>query len=114
MTDSDLKVGFTLQQMVISILAVSLFFIAPWLVTLFPKAPPNSVWLVRALAVTLYLTSWRSMSALQLERRLEYRRLAWVEVVEVVSFQSVAVVLAARHYGVWSLVAAALVRRSSA
>jgi len=62
--------------------------------------------------VTLYLTSWRSMSALQLERRLEYTRLAWVEVVEVVSFQSVAVVLAALHYGVWSLVAAALARAS--
>jgi O-antigen/teichoic acid export membrane protein len=109
-TERDLTVGFTLQQIVISILAVSLFVVAPWLVTLFPKAPPNSDWLVRALAVTLYLTSWRSMSALQLERRLDYGRLAWVEVVEVISFQSVAVVLAALHYGVWSLVAAALVR----
>jgi PST family polysaccharide transporter len=109
-TERDLTVGFTLQQIVISILAVSLFVVAPWLVSLFPKAPPNSDWLVRALAVTLYLTSWRSMSALQLERRLDYARLAWVEVVEVISFQSVAVALAALQYGVWSLVAAALVR----
>jgi O-antigen/teichoic acid export membrane protein len=112
LTQRDLTVGFTLQQIVISVLAVSLFVVAPWLVTLFPKAPSNSDWLVRALAVTLYLTSWRSMSALQLERGLEYSRLAWVEVVEVVTFQSVALALAALHYGVWSLVAAALVRAS--
>jgi O-antigen/teichoic acid export membrane protein len=110
LTERDLRVGFTLQQAVISVMAAVIVVAAPWLVAIFPKAPENSEWLVRALAATLYLTSWRSMSALQLERRLQYGRLAWVEVVEVVSFQSLAVALAAAGYGVWSLVAAALLR----
>jgi O-antigen/teichoic acid export membrane protein len=109
-TEHDLRVGFTLQQALISVVAALLFVTAPWLVAAFPKAPDNADWLVRALAVTLFLTSWRSMSALQLERRLQYGRVAWIEVTETVAYQSTAVGAAVAGYGVWSLVAAALVR----
>ena len=65
-------------------------------------------WLVRAMALNLYLKTWRSMSALQLERRLDYKRLAMIEVVERLSYQLVAVVLAVLGFGIWSLVWAVL------
>ena len=110
LTDLDLRVGFTLQQVFTTIIVVLLLVLAPWLTHFYPKAPPETVWLVRALAFNLYLTSWRSMSALRLERHLQYDRLAVIEVVETLVYQGMAVILAVMGYGVWSFVWATMVR----
>lgn len=110
LTELDLRVGFTLQQILITVIVAVLFIAAPWLASLYPKAPPETAWLVRGTAFSLYLTSWRSMSALQLERQMRYERLAWIEVIESVSYQAITVALAVWGYGVWSLVGAALGR----
>jgi O-antigen/teichoic acid export membrane protein len=110
LTERDLQVGFTLQQIMTTVVVLVLLLGAPWVAALYSKAPRETEWLVRALAFSLYLTSWRSMSALQLERRLQYDRLAWIEVMEAVSYQGIAVGLALAGYGVWSLVCAVLAR----
>ncbi len=110
LTDRDLSVGFTLQQIATTIVVLALLLLAPWLVSFYPKAPPETVWLVRTLAFSLYLTSWRAMSALQLERHLRYERIVWVEVVENFSYQIIAVVLAVTGYGVWSFIWATMAR----
>jgi teichuronic acid exporter len=110
LTDQDLRVAFTLQQVLTTCIVSIIFLAAPWLAHFYPKAPPETVWLVRALAAGLYLTSWRSMSALQLERGLRYDILAKVEVVEALSYQGLAVILALAGFGVWSLIWATLVR----
>ncbi len=110
LTERDLQVGFTLQQIATSAIVLLVWIFAPRLAALYPKAPPETVWLVRALAVNLYLTSWRTMSALQLERHLRYNKLAWIEVVETLTFQGLAVIMALRGYGVWSYIGATLAR----
>jgi len=110
LTDHDLRVGFTLQQIITTVVVVGLFAAAPALTRLYPKAPPETVWLVRTLAFNLYLTSWRTMSALQMERQMRYDRLAWIEVIETLSYQSLTVGLAIAGYGVWSFVWATLAR----
>lgn len=110
LTDRDLSVGFTLQQIVTTVIVTALFLLAPWVVSLYPKSPPETIWLVRTLAFSLYLTSWRAISALQLERHLRYERIAWVEVVENFSYQISAVVLAVAGYGVWSFIWATMAR----
>lgn len=110
LTERDLQVGFTLQQVVTSLIVLVLLLCAPQLVALYPKAPPETLWLVRALAFTLYLTSWRTSSALQLERHLRYDRLAVIEVIETLTYQGVAVALALAGMGVWSFVCATLLR----
>lgn len=106
----DLEVGFTLQQIITTAVVGILWCTAPWLAQLFPKAPPETVALIRALAFTLYLASWRTMSALQLERDLQYGALARVEVVEGLLYQGAAVLLAVVGCGVWSFIWAALLR----
>jgi PST family polysaccharide transporter len=110
LTERELRIGFTLQQIVTTVVVAALLLLAPWLAALAPKAPPETVWLVRALALNLYLMSWRSMSALQLERALRYERLARAEVAENLCYQGVAVLLALRGCGVWSFVGAVLAR----
>jgi len=108
--DIDLRVGFTLQQLITTAVVVVLVVAAPWIATLYPEAPPETVWLIRALALSLYMTTWRAMSVLQLERKLNYRPLAWIEVAETVCWQAIAIGLAIAGYGVWSFVFATLAR----
>ena len=110
LTDRDLQVGFTLQQVLTSCVVVILLVAAPKLVALYPHAPPAAIWVVRALAFNLYLTSWRSISALQMERNLRHDQLAWIEAAETLSYQIIAVIMAYHGYGVWSLIWATLVR----
>src|SRR5438552_3939514 len=40
LSQEDLQVGFTLQQAITTTVVLALFFAAPWLVSLYPKAPP--------------------------------------------------------------------------
>lgn len=110
LTDRDLQVGFTLQQVLTTAVVLVVLLSAPLLTLLYPKAPLETVWLVRVLAFNLYMTSWRAMSALKLERQLQYNLLAWIEVVEGVSYQVIAVGLVLTGFGIWSLVWAVLVR----
>lgn len=110
LTNRDLSVAFTLEQ--ISALSIScvLFCVAPILVGLFRNAPPGTVWLVRVLVLSFYLTSWRSISVLQLERQLRFKGLARIEALEVILYQFVAAALALKGLGTWSLVVAVSVR----
>ena len=109
-TDRDIAVAFTMQTALAFAAGAALFAAAPAVAALYPDAPSETAWLVRALAVTLVLTSWRALAALQLERKLSYGRLAWIEVAETTVFQVLAVLLATAGYGVWSLAIAALAR----
>ncbi len=110
LTDRELRVAFTVQQIVTSVVVAALFLASPWVARLYPKAPHETVWLIRVLAFSLYLDSWRSLSVLQLERSLRYRRVAAIEIVEALVYQSLAVGLALAGLGVWSFVIAALAR----
>lgn len=109
-TDYERSVAFTLQQILTVIIVILLWITAPWLASFYPKAPPETAWLIRALAIGLYLSSWRTMSALQLERHLRYTELAIIEVVENLTYQGLAVGLALTGYGVWSFVWATLAK----
>jgi teichuronic acid exporter len=106
--EDDLRVAFTLQQIITGTIVATIMLLAPWLAHFYPKAPPEMPWLVRALALSLFLNSWRTMSKLQLERRLKYDNLAKVEVLESLAYQAIAVVLALTRHGVWSYIYAIL------
>ncbi|MDY3552146.1 oligosaccharide flippase family protein [Gemmata sp. JC717] len=110
LTDRDLQIGFTLQQVLITGVVITLWFAAPYLVELYPDPLPETVWLIRALSFGLYLTAWRAMSAIQLERHLQFGPMARADLAETVSFQVIAVGLVLSGYGVWSFVWATLIR----
>jgi O-antigen/teichoic acid export membrane protein len=109
-TTKDLQVVWTIELIFTSIVCAVVFVSAPAVAALYPDGPGSIEWLLRALAVSLYFTSIRSLSALRLERRLSYDRLAWIEVLETLLFQVIAVGLAVAGLGVWSFVAATLGR----
>jgi len=109
LTDRDLQVAFTMQQALLGLVAVALWVAAPWFASIDPGFGGEAVvWLIRMMALTLFLQSWRSMSVLQMERHLDFSKVAVIEVVESLSYQAIAVTLAVLGFGVWSLVWATL------
>ncbi|MBI4561111.1 MAG: oligosaccharide flippase family protein [Candidatus Rokubacteria bacterium] len=101
--EDDLRTAFTIQQGIVTLFVIGLFVAAPTIVRAYDLAPAHA-WLIRALSVSLFISSFRSMSAVQLERVLRYRRLVPAEVAETLSYQGIALVLAYLGYGVWSLI----------
>lgn len=109
--ERDLQVAFTLQQILLSTVAIIIWSGAPYFLQIYPDLGSDEItWLIRALAITLFLQSWRSLSVLQMERRLDFKKVALVEIVEAISYQGIAVGLALSGWGVWSLVSATLAR----
>lgn len=71
-----------------------------------PSLPPAAPWLLRALALSLLLTSLRVVPSILMEREMLFGRLSVIEVVQLLLYYAVAVSLAWLGAGVWALVAA--------
>jgi O-antigen/teichoic acid export membrane protein len=110
LTDHDMQVSFTVRHFLVLAVVVLAWVLAPWIAGLYGEGAASFVWLIRVLAVHLYLDAWKNASALQLERHLRFEKLAVIEMVEGVAYQGTAVVMAWMGFGVWSLVGAVMVK----
>ena len=108
-TRDELKTVFTLQLTLAGALVTAGLLVAQPVAAAY-HMPDSGVWLLRALIVTLLLSTLRTVPAMLLERELRYARLGTVETVEAVAFQGVAVVAALAGAGVWAFVWATLAR----
>ncbi len=87
------------------LLGVSLF-----LPRLNAKFTPDNIALVWALAFSAWLTVFRLLPSVALQRQLEFSKLALVETVENLAFNAIAILMALKHTGAWALVAATMTR----
>jgi PST family polysaccharide transporter len=106
----ELDTVFTLQQLIVVSLIIIAWFTAPLIVNHHPKLDPSSIWLIRIMSLSLLFTSLKTIPQIKLERQLKFDRLIVPEVVEVLSFQAIALGLAWSGYGVWSFVIALVIR----
>lgn len=106
---SDLKLTFSLQQGLVLILTILIFLASPLIVKQF-NLTSESVWLIRVFALSLFLTSLKTIPLILLERKLRFDKVILPEIVEVISFQLIAVLLAYLNFGVWSFIIALLIR----
>lgn len=102
----ELDALFTFQLSLVTLLAVIIFVAAPLIADFYRE--PSVAWLVRALSVSLFLTSLRSVPIVEAERSLRYGPIALADVSGLLAYWLVAVVMAAMGFGVWSLVAAVI------
>lgn len=109
LTDKDLSVTFTLQQILVLAVTLMLWLAAPFFAGKYSLGV-QGIWLLRIFSLSLFLTSLKTIPSILLERKLKFSRLIWPEVVEVISFQAIAVALAYMGWGVWSFILALLVR----
>lgn len=109
LTKKDLAVTFTLQQILVVAVVLIIYLSAPFF-SLKYNLGSQGIWLIRIFSLSLFLTSLKTIPSILLERKLKFNRLIWPEVVEVVSFQVLAVGLAWLGFGVWSFIIGLLIR----
>lgn len=111
-TDTDLATTFTIQQiLVVSIVVLSLVFSKS--VAAFYGLDNAGLWLFRALSVSFFLSSLKTIPSVLLERKLEFKMLVIPQIIETLAFYIVAVVLASRGLAVASFTWAVLARAIS-
>jgi PST family polysaccharide transporter len=107
-TAEELSSVFWAQLLLGSLVVLVVFVSAPYVVQLWPGLPPSGVWMLRALSLSLLLTSTRVIPAILMERELHFGRLSFVDLVLTASFNGVAVALAHLGYGSSALVGGVL------
>jgi len=106
----ELSTTFWLQQMLVwSVVAIAIAA-APLALKVYPTLPPVGVWLIRAMALSFLLSSLKTIPAILMERSIDFKRIAWVDVTENLAFQAVAISCAIMGLGAWSFILAAIAR----
>lgn len=112
LTQDDLKTTFTIQQaLVIFLVIIALLGSARF--ALFYNLSPAGLWLFRALVISFFLSSLKTIPSILLERKLDFNRLIIPQIGETILFNLVAVTLAWKGAGVTSFTWAVLVRAVS-
>jgi len=111
-THEDLKTTFTIQQILVGILTLIIFFGAPTVASYY-KLDLAGVWLIRALGLAFFLTSLKVIPSVLLERELRFQPLVGVEIAETAIFNIILLSLAFLNFGLYSFTFAALARSLS-
>lgn len=109
LTQEDLATTFTIQQLLV-IFAVIVSMIFSQKIASFYRLDASGVWLLRALIISFFFSSLKTIPSVLLERKLDFHKLVIPQLCETVGFYIVAVVLAWKGQGVASFTYAVLVR----
>lgn len=108
----DLKTTFTIQEILVLILTLAIFFLAPTF-SAFYGLEKNGTWLIRALAFSFFLTSFKVIPSVLLERELRFNPLVAVEILETLVFNVTLIILSLAQFDLMAFSIAALARAFS-
>lgn len=108
-SETDIKTTFTIQQLLVTVIAVVIIIFAPQIAT-FYQLDQSGMWLVRVLAFAFFLTSLKVVPSVMLERELNFRPLVTVEIAENLIFNVALIYLTFSDYGLWAFSIAVLLR----
>lgn len=109
LTKEDLATTFTIQQLLVVPISVIVFFTAPQIAK-FYGLDAAGILLLRALVISFFFSSLKTIPSILLERELKFNKLVIPQIAETLGFYAVAVVLAWRGFGIASFTYAVLVR----
>lgn len=109
LTHEDLKTTFTVQQILVLVLLFILFLGTPILARVYSLTTAGT-YLLYGLGISLFLSSLKTIPSVLLERELEFGKLTIPQVLENLTYNIVAVVLAAKGFGVTSFTFAVIAR----
>ncbi len=109
LTDQDVRTTFTVQQLLVTALLIIAWVTSPWIASIY-NLGNQGIWLIRVLSLSIFLTSFKTIPSILLERELKFGVLIIPEILETVVYNGIAVFMALSGYGVWSLVTAILAR----
>ena len=105
----DLSTTFTIQQL-LSLLLVTAGFLLTGVVGRLYSLSNAGVWLFRALLISFFLSTLKTIPSIRLERRLDFGKLVIPQIIENLAFYAAAVILAWRGFGITSFTLAILIR----
>lgn len=105
----DLSTTFTVQQLLSLLLVSAGFLLTGFVGRLYSLSGPG-VWLFRALLISFFLSTLKTIPSIRLERRLEFGKLVIPQIIENLAFYIAAVILAWRGFGITSFTLAILAR----
>ena len=108
-TDLDLKTTFTVQQILVFLLIGIVFLLTPFLVSKYSLDFDGKM-LLYALSASLVLSSFKSIPSVLLERKLEFVKLVFPQILEQIIYNVVLVTLAMNGFGLVSFSVAVLIR----
>jgi len=108
-TLTDLRTTFTLQQVLVILLLIITLSLAPR-ISAYYHISGSGMWLLYSLLAAFFLASLKTIPSVILERHLQFKTLAAVEVAETLVFYFVAVLLAWQGRGVTAYAWAVILR----
>lgn len=112
LTEEDLRTIFTAQQVLVVLLLIIIVIGTPFIST-FYKFNQESVYLLWALAFSLFTSSLKTIPSVLMERQLEFNKLVIPQIIETLVFNFTVVYLAWRGFGVSSFTYGVLARSIS-
>jgi O-antigen/teichoic acid export membrane protein len=109
LTRSDLVTTFTIQQLLVFPISLVAFFLAP-LIGNFYHLDAAGIVLFRALVISFFVSSLKTIPSVILERDLNFNKLVIPQIAETIGFYLVAVLMAWKGFGVTSFTWAVLTR----
>ncbi len=107
--EEDLATTFTIQQL-LSLTLLGLGLLAGNLVANIYSLSLAGIWLFRALLISVFLSGLKTIPSVLLERKLDFVKVATIQIVETIIFYGLAVILAWKGFGVTSFSIAVLIR----
>lgn len=109
LTQKDLRTIFTAQQVLIIIILVVIFTLSPY-ISRFYNFDQSAVYLLWALAFSLFTSSLKTIPSVLMERKLEFNKLVIPQIAETIVFNVSVVILAWQGFGVNSFTFAVIIR----
>ncbi len=109
LTQEDLSTTFTIQQLLVGTIAI-IALIFSGVIGSFYKLDAAGIWLFRALVISFFLSSLKTIPSVLLERKLDFNKLVVPQILETTGFYGVAVILAWQRFGISSFTWAVLTR----
>src|SRR3989344_5721710 len=108
-TKDDLKTTFLIQEILAVLITIIVWFSAEYFASIY-KLETQGVWLIRALAVSFLLTSFKVVPSVLLERDLKFTPLVWVDILEAIFYNAVLILLTYMNFSVNAFSISAIIR----
>ncbi len=108
-TKDDIKTSFTVQQLLIILIIVLGFFSTPIIVN-FYKLPKEGIYLYWSLLISFFLSSLKTIPSIFLERKLQFQKIVFVQIIENTVFYLTVIILAIIGAGLTSFTTAVFLR----
>ncbi len=108
-TDMDLKTTFFVQQFLVVIIITIVFLLTPFFIQKY-SLNRDGQFLLYALSFSLFFSSLKSIPSVLLERKLEFTKLVFPQILEQVVYNVALVICAMKGFGVTSFTVSVLLR----